>query len=202
MKKKLTPILLACICLSLLAADANAFCGFFVGKADTKLYNQASKVVLVRDGNRTVITMANDYQGELTEFAMVIPVPTFIERDQIHVTDNKIIDHLDAFTSPRLVEYFDEDPCRAYERREFSALKSLANFSASNDEMARARSLGVTIEAQYTVGEYDILILSAEESSGLETWLTSSGYKIPDGASRVLGSYIKQKMRFFVAKAV
>lgn len=199
MKKKLTPILLACICLSLLAADASAFCGFFVGKADTKLYNEASKVVLVRNGNRTVITMANDYQGELTEFAMVIPVPTFIERDQIHVTDNKIIDHLDAFTSPRLVEYFDEDPCRVYKVREFAAQNSLG-YLADNVERERARSLGVTIEAQYTVGEYDILILSAEESSGLETWLTSNGYKIPDGASRVLGSYIRQKMRFFVAK--
>ena len=144
--------------------------------------------------------MANDYRGELTEFAMVIPVPTFIERDQIHVTDNKIIDHLDAFTSPRLVEYFDEDPCRVYERRSAVALKSLGYLVADSAEMERARSPGVTIEAQYTVGEYDILILSAEESSGLETWLTSNGYRIPDGASRVLGSYIKQKMRFFVAK--
>jgi len=58
----------------------------------------------------------------------------------------------------------------------------------------------VKIEAQYTVGEYDILILSAKESSGLESWLRQSGYKIPDGASAVLGSYIKQDMKFFVAK--
>ena len=65
---------------------------------------------------------------------------------------------------------------------------------------ARDRSLGVTIEARYTVGEYDILILSAKESSGLETWLIESGYRIPQGASRVLGGYLKQGMRFFVAK--
>jgi len=58
----------------------------------------------------------------------------------------------------------------------------------------------VTIEAQYTVGEYDILILSAKESDGLETWLTQNGYRIPKGASRVLDSYIKQGTRFFVAK--
>ncbi|NNF06861.1 MAG: DUF2330 domain-containing protein, partial [Candidatus Eisenbacteria bacterium] len=58
----------------------------------------------------------------------------------------------------------------------------------------------VTIEATYTVGEYDILILSAKESDGLESWLIDNGYKIPEGATRVLGSYIKQGMRFFVAK--
>ncbi|MFP8880854.1 MAG: DUF2330 domain-containing protein, partial [Myxococcota bacterium] len=63
-----------------------------------------------------------------------------------------------------------------------------------------ADALGVTIEASYTVGEYDILILSAEQSSGLETWLTRNGYRIPDGASEILGSYIKQEMRFFVAR--
>ncbi len=58
----------------------------------------------------------------------------------------------------------------------------------------------MTIEAEYTVGEYDIVILSAEESSGLETWLQQNGYKLPPGASRALASYIKQNMRFFVAK--
>ena len=65
---------------------------------------------------------------------------------------------------------------------------------------ARARSLGVKIEATYTVGEYDIVILSAKESDGLETWLRESGYRIPAGASRVLGGYLRQGMHFFVAK--
>jgi hypothetical protein len=58
----------------------------------------------------------------------------------------------------------------------------------------------VKIEAEYTVGEYDIVILSADQSGGLETWLKESGYKIPEGAGPVLESYIKRKMRFFVAK--
>src|SRR6185503_10091333 len=85
-----------------------AFCGFFVGKADSKLFNQASQVALVRDGDKTVLTMANDFQGELKEFALVIPVPTFIERNQIAVVEKGLLDHLDAYSAPRLVEYFDE----------------------------------------------------------------------------------------------
>jgi hypothetical protein len=68
------------------------------------------------------------------------------------------------------------------------------------DGACSAKALGVTIEAQYTVGEYDILILSAQQSTGLETWLRENGYRIPAGASEVLGSYLKQNMRFFVAK--
>jgi hypothetical protein len=64
---------------------------------------------------------------------------------------------------------------------------------------ARAAALGVTVQAQYTVGEYDIVILSAKQGEGLETWLKENGYRLPKGASEVLGSYIKQKMHFFVA---
>src|SRR5262245_66547955 len=90
---------------------AFGFCGFYVAKADTKLFNQASQVVMVRDGDRTVMTMANDFKGDPQEFAIVIPVPTFIHREQIHVADKALLDHLDAYSSPRLVEYFDENPC-------------------------------------------------------------------------------------------
>src|SRR5262249_7965657 len=101
--------------------------------------------------------------------------------------------------APRLVEYFDPDPCaRAFPQ---SAPTNGAFTSMSRDALKEgARSLGVTIEAQYTVGEYDILILSAKESLGLETWLRDNGYRLPPGASPVLGSYLKQGMKFFVAR--
>src|SRR6185436_8585972 len=96
------------------ADPASSFCGFYVARGDAKLYNKASKVVMVRDGDRTVLTMANDYSGEPEEFAMVVPVPTLLQKNQIHVGDRAVLDHLDAYSAPRLVEYFDADPCRQY----------------------------------------------------------------------------------------
>jgi len=198
--KRLLIALFAAAGLAAAAGTALAFCGFYVAKADTKLFNKASQVVLVRDGDRTVLTMANDFKGDPKEFAIVIPVPTFIQREQIHVAEKALLDHLDAYSSPRLVEYFDENPCMTvvYESRVQAPMAAGAPSDMAKQD--RARSLGVTIEAQYTVGEYDILILSAKESQGLETWLVESGYRIPQGASRVLGSYLKQGMKFFVAK--
>ena len=191
---------LAVIILTVAAAQpALAFCGFYVTKADTELFNEASQVVLVRDGDRTVMTMANDFRGDPTDFAMVIPVPTGLERDQIHVGDMKLVDHLDAYSAPRLVEYFDENPCQLVLREALNAASLSAARPREEDE-ARNRALGVAVEASYTVGEYDILILSARQSDGLETWLTENGCRIPPGASEVLGSYIKQDMRFFVAR--
>src|SRR5207247_4723709 len=105
-------LVLSAVLAALSGPRALAFCGFYVAKADTKLFNQASQVALVRDGDTTVLTMANDFQGDPKEFALVVPVPTFIERRQIEVVDKALLDHLDAYTAPRLVEYFDEDPCR------------------------------------------------------------------------------------------
>ena len=182
------------LCAPSFVPEARAFCGFYVAKADTKLFNQASQVALVRDGEKTVLTMANDFQGEPREFAVVIPVPTFIAREQIAVLDKALLDHLDAYSAPRLVEYFDEDPCRP------PMMMMRAGAGPQGMPDAAAQKHGVTVEAAYTVGEYDILILSAKESTGLELWLKENGYRIPAGASAVLGSYLKQDMRFFVAK--
>jgi hypothetical protein len=202
--KRLTTLLLgaaALIAVVLTARNALAFCGFYVAKADTKIFNQASRVVLVRDGDRTVMTMANDFKGNPKEFAVVIPVPTVLKREQIHVAETALLDHLDAYSAPRLVEYYDENPCVQYELMEAPRAQAAPGGvvgGAAGD--MRAKSLGVTIEATYTVGEYDILILSAKQSNGLETWLTENGYRIPPGASRVLGTYIKQDMKFFVAR--
>ena len=184
------------------APSASAFCGFYVAKADTDLFNQSSKVALVRDGDRTVITMANDYIGDPEEFAMVIPVPTVIKKEQVHVSQTSLLDHLDTYTAPRLVEYFDSNPCA---RDLYLQKRAFATAESVEDEVIvtgaqREKSLGVTVEESFSAGEYDILILSAKESDGLEIWLTQNGYKMPDGASKTLGSYIKQDMKFFVAK--
>jgi hypothetical protein len=183
-----------------ITTTAQAFCGFYVARADTSLFNRASQVVLVRDGDRTVITMANDFQGEVEDFAVVIPVPTFIEREQINVADRTLVEHLDAYTAPRLVEYHDPDPCMRYELKSMGSNDAALPRAAQLLEKEAGRSLGVTIEASYTVGEYDILILSAEESGGLIKWLERNDYRIPKGAATVVDSYLKQDMRFFVAK--
>ncbi|MEH1883149.1 DUF2330 domain-containing protein [Nostoc sp.] len=197
----LTPLLLTIVAVLCFAPAAWAFCGFYVAKADTKLYNKASQVVIARDGDRTVLTMANDFQGEVKDFAMVVPVPTVLQKEQVRVTEPKIIERLDAFSAPRLVEYFDPDPCLAINNSaEMDAAPAPAG---AISEARRARgdaSLGVTIEARFNVGEYDILILSAKESGGLETWLKRNGYKIPRGAKQLLKPYIRSSMKFFVAK--
>jgi hypothetical protein len=189
-----------CILSFLFAAKAWAFCGFYVAKADTSLYNQASQVAIARSGNHTVLTMANDYQGDVKDFAIVVPVPVVLQENQVKVAEPKIIERLDAFSAPRLVEYFDPDPCDRPSNRIMPSTLSDGLLSSSPRYERSAQALGVTVEAQFNVGEYNILILSAKESDGLETWLIQNGYRIPQGARQLLRPYIRQRMKFFVAK--
>lgn len=178
-----------------------SFCGFYVSKADGTLKNKTSQVILVRDGNRSVITMYNDFKGDTKDFAMVVPVPVVLRKDDIKVVDQSIFQKLNDYSAPRLVEYWDENPCNRYDNRE--EMKSMAP-SASMDRVLSGKVAGarssVKIEAQYLVGEYDILILSAKESTGLKNWLNENGYKIPANAEEVLDPYIKSNLKFFVVK--
>lgn len=181
------------------------FCGFYVAKADTKLFNKTSQVIICRDGEKSTITMSSDFEGDVKDFAMVVPVPVVLEEKDIRVVDRILFDKLDAYSSPRLVEYYDQDPC--YTNRYYNnypmSMSGAASKVVMDDNMETEKvtdKYHVSIEAKYTVGEYDILLLSAKESGGLEMWLTDNGYKIPTGAKEVLDPYIKSNMKFFVAK--
>ena len=198
--KKILSIGILSLAALFAAPAAHAFCGFYVAKADANLFNDASKVVLARHDDKTVITMANDYRGAAEEFAMVVPVPTVLKRGQINVAERALIDHIDAYTAPRLVEYYDENPCLppepVFRTMQMSAKVEMADAAGS----ASAKALGVKIEAQYAVGEYDITILSGKESTGLITWLRQEGYKVPEAAAPTVRSYLKQGLYFFLAK--
>ena len=192
----------AVLVLILWGVGAQAFCGFYVAKADGSLYNQSSKVVFVRDGRKSTITMSSDYRGAAKDFAMIVPTPRVLRREQVATVDAKIVAHLDSYTAPRLVEYFDGDPCRVYAEPVIEA-PLIVEESARNSALTRRRgaaALGVKIAAEYAVGDYDILILKAKESDGLATFLKQEGYKLPAGAEAVLGDYIKDGMKFFVAR--
>lgn len=200
MKKGAAVIILA----AMVGHEAAAFCGFYVSKADGTLKNKTSQVILVRDGNRNVITMYNDFKGNLKDFAMVVPVPVVLQKKDIKVVDQAIFNTLNEYSKPRLVEYYDRNPCEMYKTEDQLNGKiagvQLNEVVITGFGAAKRKDLGVKVEAKYLVGEYDILILSAKESSGLKTWLDENGYKIPAAADEVLEPYIKSNLKFFVVK--
>ncbi len=179
-----------------LPREAAAFCGFYVAGADASLYNDATMVVMMRDGTRTVLAMQNDYQGPPEDFALVVPVPVVLQEGDVKTLSPELFAHIDQLAAPRLVEYWEQDPCdRPYEDARKSGI--VYNMEPPN---APAPGSGVTVEAQFEVGEYEVVILSAKDATGLETWLHDNHYNIPDGAEPLLQPYIESGMKFFVAK--
>lgn len=180
-----------------------AFCGFYVAQADAKLFNKTSEVIIARMGDQTVVTMSSDFEGPVQDFAMVIPIPEVPTRAMIRVADPNIFGKLDAYSGPRIVEYFDSDPCEANYEDDwggFDDFDSGFESEEADSEEETDEKNQVTIKARYTVGEYDIIILSAKESGGLVRWLTANEYKIPEKAKRLLQPYIKNGMFFFLVK--
>lgn len=203
MKKLISPIIAMLIVMGS-TLSAHAFCGFFVAKADANIFNNKSEVVIVRNGEHSVVTMKSDFDGDLKEFAMVVPVPVVLKREQIRTMDPSIISKLDAYSAPRMAEYHDPKPCQpVYHYNDISIASEsaqLMSMSVKSYEAAPRRKLKVKIEAKYAVDEYDILILSSKESGDLEIWLRRNGYKLPENAKEVLEPYIKNDMKFFVVK--
>lgn len=187
--------------LLLLSGQCLAFCGFYVAGAGAKIFNRTSQVILVRDGMRTVLTMQNDFQGSAASFAMVVPVPVVLTREQIAISENALFDYLDKFTGPRLSEYHDPDPCprpridASVTRGMKLSGEDVRNLSPTSVEYRQVKVL-----AEYKVEEYDIKILGAKDSDGLEAWLVANGYTLPPNAREVLTPYIRNKLKFFVVK--
>jgi hypothetical protein len=192
---------LAAAAVVLAAQRADAFCGFYVAGAGAKLFNDATTVVLLRDGTRTVLSMQNAYKGPPEKFAMVVPVPVVLSEENVKTLPGAVFDHIDQLASPRLVEYWERDPCAPDSDREFalSGRGMVAAPSPAKAEMSNVQ-YGVTVEAQFAVGEYQIVILSAQDSSGLEAWLHHESYAIPDGAEPYFRPYVVSGSKFFVAK--
>jgi uncharacterized protein (TIGR03382 family) len=180
---------------------AHAFCGFYVAGGDQKMFNDATQVVLMRMGTRTVLSMQNNYKGPPDAFAMVIPVPTVLKEGDVKTLNQEVFQHVEQMGAPRLVEYWEQDPCAQDMYLEEGRMgKRTVNAAPAMSRSEEKKDFGVTIEAKFVVGEYQIVILSAKDSTGLDGYLRSENYKIPAGAEPLLRPYVENGMKFFVAK--
>lgn len=187
----------------LMLSQANAFCGYYAGEAGANLYNQLSQIAMVRQDGRTTLTLANDVAGDATAFALIIPVPEVLSEDDVRIADPGLFTMLDAYSAPRLVEYTCES---LYGDVMMSADSSGGGGgSVPPTEPVPQTESSVSVEAEFAVGEYEIVVLSVEqtedsESDDLLTWLADNDYAIGDDAAALLGEYIDSGSYFIAAK--
>ncbi len=184
----------------LLPAQALAFCGFYVG-GGADLYNDATQVVMMRSGNHTALSMQNSYQGPLEDFAMVVPVPQVLAKENVKTLEKAVFDKIDRLSAPRLVEYWEQDPCSPVDDYGMFGAMGLGLRGSGRGGAGFGRGAGaVIVKARFSVAEYDIVVLETNEAAALDNWLKTNKYKIPDGAEPYFKPYIESGMYFFVAK--
>ncbi|HPH70538.1 MAG TPA: DUF2330 domain-containing protein, partial [Kofleriaceae bacterium] len=186
--------------LATAAPRAEAFCGFYVGGAKSEMFNNATQVVLMRQGSTTVLSMQNNYQGPPEGFALIVPVPVVIRENQVKTLPRELFDKVDTLGAPRLVEYWEQDPCRPMYMEDRMYGVPAMSMESTDDAGAPPADYHVKIEAKFSVGEYDVVVLSAGESTGLDRWLRDNKYQIPKGAEPLLRPYVAAGTKFFVAK--
>jgi hypothetical protein len=149
---------------------------------------------------RTVLSMQNNYQGPPSDFALVIPVPVVLKEENVKTLTKEVFAKVDVMGAPRLVEYWEQDPCYVEPPMEDRVLYAAPTGADGSSVEGELEDRGVKIEAQFAVGEYQIVILSARDSTGLDAWLRDQKYKIPAGAEPLLRPYVESGSKFFVAK--
>ena len=180
----------------LVASAAHAFCGFYVSSAGAELFNDATMVVLMREGTRTVLSMQNNYRGPTEDFALVIPVPVILKKESVKTLPKEVFTRIDTLASPRLVEDYEPGVCPPMPMPP----SATAGMTVEKGGPSLPRDLGVKVEAKFDVAEYEIVILSAKDALGLDIWLKENKYKVPAGAAPLLKPYVETNWKFFVAR--
>ena len=154
----------------------------------TPLSFDTAQVALVRQGTTTTFTVSINPQGDSDDFALVLPVPALLARDEIAVLDGQIFARLNGTTG---VLQMPDAGC--------GGGVGVSDSAGSGSESGGGGG-GVTVEAEYLVGDYEITILSATESSALFTWLNDNDYSVAPAVIPALNQYIDEGMYFMAAR--
>lgn len=187
-------ILTGVLCWSM---EAVACCGLYISSdEDAELLDEATQVVLMRDGTHTAMTIQSSYRGPARDFAMIIPVPHTIEEEDVWVVDTAAFERLTHFTIPHMVEHTAHTSCRGHMGSDGWSpviMSRVGLFEQRADEL-------VSVKARFSKSEYDLVTLESSDSTLLMEWLVTHGYTIPAQAKDVLKDYMDQGMQFLVAR--
>lgn len=196
----MTPTLL----LAALLQPASACPTVATGTPNELTYDVA-KTAIVRQGNKTSFTVSINPEGSPQSFALVMPVPGDLLADELGIVDSEVFGRLDGQTG--LLTMADAGcwpPYDGYESpcwdEEYADAAGGTGGSDGSDGSGGGAYGDVEIEGEYTVGSYDITVLSASESADLFRWLNDNGYYVAEATVPVIQEYLDEGMNFLAAR--
>ncbi len=181
MRYHVTGAVVTLVILSGLPAPAD---GGFIPVVHGVANSADQRAVVIDHGGRETIVLQTAYQGDATDFAWVIPLPALISASEaVGTADPAVFDALNEITGPR---YFGGHYGRA------------GLYGCAGDDRQPREEDGVVVWEVLRVEDYEVAVLSAEQSSDLASWLGQNGYGMPGGSEETLQYYV-DKQWFFVA---
>lgn len=135
------------------------------------------KAIILYDAGREDMLLQVKYEGALSEFGWLVPVPT-----------------LPKIEKGSMEPFYELSPVT---QTQFGDSKGGRLFGM---QAASAHYSEVQVIEIKTVGAYEVAVLSASETGSLERWLKSHGYSIPAGKSEIVEDYVRKGWYFVAAK--
>ena len=150
------------------------------------IFEPSQKGIIFFDGNIEQLIIEAKYIGDITDFAWIIPVPSY---PLINKTSPNIFEEIHFLTQPE----YKTAPISTLSRGIIQSGIGMRKSSESYKDSSQ-----VTLLEQIQVGVYEVSILSSEEPGALLKWLNDNNYRVSAEAESVLDYYIK-KSWYFIA---
>lgn len=172
-------ILTVAFLFTFLTTEAFAMCtwGIVPQQKEYQPVDATEAFIAYENGVQTLV-LQPEWQGDVTDFAIVYPTPSKPEVTQGPVD---LFRQLDDATNPWVwdatkLEDFDD------------ALMITAGLSES-----------VTVVEEKQVGEYDVTVLTATDAEDLAEWLEDNGYNYTTADAEKVAYYVEQEGYYFIA---
>ncbi len=187
-------ILVISVVLCLISNAAFAFVGLYATKDGSEVTSSNSKVVIAHKNKKTILTLTSDFDTSATEFALIVPVPSTIKTANVRSVDYELIHKLEIYTSPRLIEYIDYDPCNPDSMKRPPIVTTQSFTTIDMD-----KSIPLKSKIHKTITPHNVIVLTSKESIGIDLFLKKRGYKLPEKYLSTL-EYAAARMKFVVVE--
>lgn len=178
--KTLIAAVLGIITVLLTPASASADGGFFVPDVSKDINEPAQKAIILHEDNVEVLILQVKYEGDVDEFAWVVPVPGY---PAINVSEPLLFEELAYLTYVSV-------PKSGRGVLECGGIVGHGGIEPPS----------VTVWEEATAGVYDYAVLSAEDPDALIDWLNSNGYAFPEDGRDIIDHYIGKDWYFVAVK--
>jgi MYXO-CTERM domain-containing protein len=195
---------LIALAVAAFSEPASALNGFFASKQAGSVKSYTTQMVVMKKGNTTAISLMPDYEGPLEGFAIVLLVPSDVTVDGVNTLKREFIDRVDSISAPRFHEFWEQDPCdpsppqQEWERSLKVEGAGFLGGGSTTGEKKVAKELFLDVKAKQKEGEYKFTVLDSNQD--VAGWLTSKGYKPPEGAQAALKPYLDRGMKTLIAE--